>query len=221
MNTFFGFKGRIGRTQWWLGQLIGAVFYLGWISYAMRNMPDMVFTSDAKALSAPPEMFNPFESPAFLATAVGWTWVYLATTSKRLHDRGYSGVWASLGLLPMVTGVWMMNTCPLCTGDPFMFKVITMISLANYLIGPYLLVMCGFMPGDRGDNQYGPPPGSGSKDWNERSVSEGVMPQSGLAKLDDAYFDRYRETLAQRQPQQQSQVRPTMQPASGPIFGKR
>jgi uncharacterized membrane protein YhaH (DUF805 family) len=221
MHTFFSFRGRIGRTQWWLGQLIGFVFYIGWISYAMRNMGSMVFSSNPEELSAPQDIFDPFQSPTFLATAAGWVWIYMATTVKRLHDRGYAGGWACLGLLPMVTGVWMMNTCPLCTGDMFMFKVITMISLANYLIGPYLLVMCGMMAGDRGDNQYGPPPGSGSREWNERSVSDGVMPPSGLAKLDDAYFDRYRETLTQRQPQQQSSGASPMRPASGPIFGKR
>jgi uncharacterized membrane protein YhaH (DUF805 family) len=226
MRLFFSFKGRINRAQWFLGQLIGVVFFMGLVIYAARSLAiGGVFSSNVTGLKANPSsgMFDPLNTWPFLITAGLWCWIYLATTAKRLHDQGYNGLWATVGMLPVATGIWLMNTCPFCTGDAFLLKLAGFISLINYLAGPLMLIICGFMPGDPGTNAYGPPPGNEAAEWNERQVTDGVMPPSGLAKFDDAYFERYRQSmLALQAKAEHEKAAPVAREGdSKPTFGKR
>ena len=54
-------------------------------------------------------------------------WPALAVAIKRWHDRGKSGWWVLIGLIPIIGFFWV-------------------------------LIECGFLPGDEGPNEYGPDP---------------------------------------------------------------
>jgi uncharacterized membrane protein YhaH (DUF805 family) len=92
----------------------------------------------------------------------------------------------------------------------------------------WMLIECGFCSGDDGDNDYGPPSGSGHAAENfDREIS-GIKGAagSGLAKLDDEYFKNYAaQASAQPASSMQTAYRSSGPVAasgsSKPVFGRR
>jgi uncharacterized membrane protein YhaH (DUF805 family) len=105
---FFQFEGRINRAKYWLGLVL---------LWAVLSIAAIV------AIAVDSAAFWVLYS--ILAVAV--IWPYLAIAIKRWHDRGKSGWWVLIGLIPLIGGIWV-------------------------------LVECGFLPGDDGPNEYGPDP---------------------------------------------------------------
>ena len=104
----FKFDGRINRAKFWLGwAVIYAVFAVLWF---------LAFALESGVL------FGLFGLLGLLAI-----WPALAIQIKRWHDRGKSGWWVLIGLIPII-GFW------------------------------WVLIECGFLPGDVGPNEYGPDP---------------------------------------------------------------
>lgn len=100
MDLLFSFKGRIGRAQYWLGGLGVAVIF----SVAMGILVAM-FPPVQTAPGQPPDL-----PPALLvAMAIAYIpmlWVSFALTIKRGHDRGRSGWWQLLALVPLAN-IWL------------------------------------------------------------------------------------------------------------------
>ncbi|MFN3858854.1 MAG: AmpG family muropeptide MFS transporter [Caulobacter sp.] len=102
-QLLFGFKGRAERLQFWL-VLIGAacVFGLFWSLVYVRSPADP---------SAPPP---PRPPGAELLEAMPWliaaalVWPLVAIGVKRCHDRGRSGWWLLLALVPVVGWLWLI-----------------------------------------------------------------------------------------------------------------
>ena len=106
-GLLFGFEGRVGRGPFWLGQIV--VLLLVWLyaTYVDRLlaawMPGSIFMGSAVALI--------FALPII--------WVQMAITIKRCHDRGKTGFWTMLLLLPIVGQLWLLVDCGLLpAADP-------------------------------------------------------------------------------------------------------
>lgn len=102
-ELLFGFQGRVGRLQFWLvhvaSLLIAGLF---WGIVNLRPPPEA---------GAPPP---PPVAGAELLEIIPWlimaalVWPLLAISVKRLHDRGQSGWWMLLALVPGVGQVWQL-----------------------------------------------------------------------------------------------------------------
>lgn len=149
MNPFhlFGsFKGRIGRAKFWFGMLLLAIvspFSIGTV------------LSD-----------NPFEKALDLVkqlgfAGLGWSLLLLigvaALMTKRLHDRGRSGIYAALFYLPAAVAA-LLYVFP---NNQFAAEIVNwsswIIAFAG-TAGAWFLIQLGFFPGNDGANKYGPDP---------------------------------------------------------------
>ncbi len=131
MNMLFGFQGRIGRSSWWLAQLVAIpIVYLLGFGMLMGTAGVMEIDNTAVAQGDPsPAAGGSMFLIIVLAVIVG-IWINAASTVKRFHDRGKSGMWFFIVFIPFIGGFWQ-------------------------------LIECGFCTGDDGANDYGPPSGSG------------------------------------------------------------
>ncbi|CAA9556679.1 MAG: hypothetical protein AVDCRST_MAG73-3335 [uncultured Thermomicrobiales bacterium] len=94
VGKLFTFRGRIGRAAYWgLGILTGVVLAVAEV------VVDASGTNAAVALGG---------VVAYVLGAVIW----IASTVKRYHDRGKSGAWVFVVLIPLVGAVWsFVETC--------------------------------------------------------------------------------------------------------------
>jgi uncharacterized membrane protein YhaH (DUF805 family) len=103
-GLLFGFDGRIGRGLFWLIQL--PLVAIVW-AYAQHVDP----------LLARWFPYSVFEGLTFaLVLAAPLIWVQCAITFKRFHDRGKSGFWSLLLLIPVLGWAWVVVECGLLPG---------------------------------------------------------------------------------------------------------
>ncbi|GAB2642998.1 DUF805 domain-containing protein [Vibrio panuliri] len=136
-ELLFSFQGRIGRKVYWTWNLF---YYL------------MIFGFGIGINSL-------FPASAYLIFPVFLLFVLvpdLAITAKRWHDRGKSSWWLLLNI-PVVVGRMTVPTAdPGVPVDTTTLQMLT--SLAALVCGVWILIECGFMKGQSGNNQYGPEP---------------------------------------------------------------
>jgi len=106
-QILFSFEGRASRAHYWLYG-VGLAIAVGVVGGILTALLDEVGLFISLALYLP------------------LIWTGLAVSIKRWHDRGKSGWWIFISLVPMIGGLWH-------------------------------LVECGFLEGDAGPNEYGPP----------------------------------------------------------------
>jgi uncharacterized membrane protein YhaH (DUF805 family) len=96
------------------------------------------------------------------------------------------------------------------------------ISLVPFIGGIWQLIECGMLPGDDGDNDYGPPPGA-EKRMGELGREVSSMASGNLSKLDDNYLAEYARKIALEQANQQSANASNFGQNTNarPVFGKR
>ena len=99
-NYFFGWNGRIGRLQWWLGGLVQAV---------ILAMVAVLFVTGAGTKN----FFLVVFSIPLLFIAL---WFGVCLTIKRLHDHNKSGFWFFLYFIPIVGIIWQLIECGLLRG---------------------------------------------------------------------------------------------------------
>jgi uncharacterized membrane protein YhaH (DUF805 family) len=101
MKLFFSFKGRIGRQQFWLTQLGMTVIF----SLLFALVGAMMGPEKAAAGQTP-------SGPALAGLLVliplilMFLWASIALSVKRGHDRGRSGWWQFLALVPFAN-IWL------------------------------------------------------------------------------------------------------------------
>ena len=144
VRLFTSFEGRIGRLAFWLGLVTLATVS----PFTLRT----VLSSDplGTALRAVHEL---------VLVGLAWSVVLLlgiaAIMTKRLHDRGKSGLYAALFYLPALLGALTVFA-----GDQALVRDISRWStyIAGWLgaTGTWFLVDLGLFPGQRGANRYGP-----------------------------------------------------------------
>ena len=105
-SLLFSFRGRINRLPYWMVTLI----LIGWGSIFQQLMG-----------SYGPD--NPMTIGPGLVTIANFIivlWIGLSVQVKRWHDRGKSGWWALINLIPIIGQVWVFIECGVLrstTGD--------------------------------------------------------------------------------------------------------
>lgn len=103
LAEFFSFEGRIGRQQYWLRSLLiwGVNIVIAILAAIAQN------SNDAMAIVL---------SIVAIAFYLVVFWASLATIAKRLHDRGRSGWFMLISLIPLV-GIWLIVEVGFLRGD--------------------------------------------------------------------------------------------------------
>ena len=116
MDLLFGFSGRIGRAKWWLAGFVT----IGIWALIVAIFAGVVWTVEPSSDHAPGELSNGGLSLgiAILAGVLISTWINVAATVKRFHDRGKSGVWFCIVFVPFIGPVWQLVECGFLPGDP-------------------------------------------------------------------------------------------------------
>ncbi len=103
VQDLYSFDGRIGRQSYWLrGLLFWSFNILAAILFAVAG--------DAGSATIPLVLLA---SVAYIACFFG----SLATTVRRLHDRGRSGWFMLIALIPLV-GIWLIIEVGFLSGEP-------------------------------------------------------------------------------------------------------
>ena len=87
-NLLFEFRGRINRARFWIGALVLYAFQV------VLMIVTVILDSGAFAFFA------------WLVLVIT-IWPALAISVKRWHDRGKSGWWVLIGLIPIIGFIWM------------------------------------------------------------------------------------------------------------------
>ena len=166
--NMFNFSGRARRAEYWLYFLFLIVINSA-VSVAIPGLMLMqAFGWDMPGNEAAIEaLLTEFRGP--ILTASGGTFVVmlfgviipqLAVTVRRLHDTGRSGWWMFKPLLVCIVAVFGLFFAAMFSGGDSaagLMAVAVVIPLACYIW--YMVVMC--LPGDYGDNRFGPDPVEG------------------------------------------------------------
>lgn len=104
MSLFTSFEGRINRQKWWLGLI--ALVVVQWILMLILGV---VIGGGMMAGGDPanPEISMAALLPLIIVMLV-FLWPSLAIYTKRWHDRGKSGWWTLIILIPFIGGIWAL-----------------------------------------------------------------------------------------------------------------
>jgi len=108
MSVFTSFDGRIGRQTWWLGLI--ALVVLQWIVMFVLSLVfgfSMMGNMDANNPEAMGMAMGAMSVP-FIIVLLIFLWPGLALYAKRWHDRGKSGWWTLILLIPIIGGLWAL-----------------------------------------------------------------------------------------------------------------
>ena len=108
MSLFTSFEGRIGRQQWWLG--IIALIIIEWIVFMILGMifgGSMMTGMDPNNPEAAAQALGMMSVPMIIIFLI-FLWPSLALYAKRWHDRGKSGWWTLIILIPVIGGIWAL-----------------------------------------------------------------------------------------------------------------
>lgn len=164
-SEMLSLQGRISRGEWWL------------IAFGLSILSAVV-TFGAATVLIGAEKFGPglTDHPVYhqiqLAMTVILFWPILAASVKRAHDRGGPGflpfIYMAMNLAMAVIQVvrpalFEMAPTGVPTGEELAFAA---VALGGLVLGIWLLITLGFLPGKKGPNRYGPSPkGSGSREY--------------------------------------------------------
>lgn len=94
------FEGRIGRKEYWMNSLLLSAV----VMVPIGVLVGLVVAMDNDALTMT------ILSIAGLAM-LPLIWCSLALQVKRWHDRNKSGLWALIGIVPYIGGIWQFVEC--------------------------------------------------------------------------------------------------------------
>lgn len=147
MDFYFSAKGRVSRKDYWLrfvlpvlGVYIVAVLVIGGLAAVLGDAGAI-----ALLLAVP--------------VYVGVVWASICVAAKRFHDRNWSGWWVLYFILIGLGIVAVQYGAIFLFGDNPIGAILALVAgLASLGVGIWQLVLLGFLPGDKGPNQYGPDP---------------------------------------------------------------
>ena len=232
VSLLFSFKGRINRLQYWLGSIgisIG-LFVLTFVLSVTTGASLASAKDNPAALMAALASFGLLFGPVMIVAG----WCGLALQVKRFHDRGRSGLWTLLPLLPIilitiavVTGV--VNDRP----AEAVSREIGNYMLLLWAINLGFFIDLGCLPSKDGPNKDGNPPGSppssaprapsAAPNGNGAPASAASSLLSAQAAIDRAIAERARQP--QPAPGRAAAAAPRSSispaPAGAPAFGRR
>ncbi|NNG05085.1 MAG: DUF805 domain-containing protein [Inquilinus sp.] len=112
----FSFEGRIGRAAFWLKFILPytvittVLFFIGGI-LSMPTAGDPGYGATAEMGTGQLVM-----TVVFIAYSLAALWCSLAVYAKRWHDRGKSGWWTLIALVPIIGGFWLLIECGFLKG---------------------------------------------------------------------------------------------------------
>jgi len=119
MSLLFSFKGRIGRAKFWLANLVAYLLVALIVIIVMLIVPpEQLIITDPETGMETIDILNPIVLTAYLVLLVVTTWISLAIGTKRFHDRGKSGWWNLIALIPLIGGFWWLIELGCLRGDP-------------------------------------------------------------------------------------------------------
>ena len=180
--TFFSFYGRSNRMDLWL-----LVFALGLAQFAALVIFQMVITPlMLSTRSAAVQGGVGMAVGLFILLAP--LWPITAAAVRRSHDLNLSGWWyAALVLISGSLDTWArspMHQLTLAGGEPLELRNI--LSTGSWVIGLFVVLVLGFMPGRSADNRFGP--GSHSRHRNYRAAIA-AAPDAPVIREDPAAPD--------------------------------
>lgn len=97
LRYLLGFKGRASRAEWWTVSLAGVLPYI------------ILFL----VLRVLPNGYDPgiVISVLFAVVLLFMSYLSIACSVRRLHDRGKHGAWYFLNFLPLVGSMWLLIEC--------------------------------------------------------------------------------------------------------------
>jgi len=108
MSLFTSFEGRINRQKWWLGVI--ALMILQWIVLIVIAMifgGNMTAEMDPNNPAASAAAMGMMSTPMLIVILI-FLWPSLALYTKRWHDRGKSGWWTLILLIPLIGAIWAL-----------------------------------------------------------------------------------------------------------------
>ena len=143
LSTFLSFRGRIGRGRFLFGLAVLAALSPFSISTIMSSNPLSELLTVIRRTG-----------PVGLGWSLALLYVLAALMTKRLHDRGKSGLYAALFYLPAALQIarFFLGHMP-----EFARIASTSLVIAPWLgaTGLWFLIELGFYKGQRGPNTYG------------------------------------------------------------------
>lgn len=147
MDFYFSAKGRVSRKDYWLrfvlpliGVYIVAVVVIGGLAVALGEAGAFTLI---------------LAIPVYIAIV----WASICVAAKRFHDRNWSGWWVLYFILISLAITVVQYGAMYLLGAEGLGSIIAMIcGLASIAVAIWQLVLLGFLPGDKGPNQYGSDP---------------------------------------------------------------
>jgi uncharacterized membrane protein YhaH (DUF805 family) len=107
LADLFGASGRIGRSSWWLGQVVciaaTLIAFTPFFTATRQNGAELSLSTASWMI-------------LILGAATAFV-VNFCTTVKRFHDRGKSGWWFLITFVPFVGTPWVLVECGMLPGD--------------------------------------------------------------------------------------------------------
>lgn len=239
VSLLFSFKGRVNRTQYWLGTI--GVNVANWILMVVLSSAATATAVQAKNAAAALAALGS-QLALVMPVSMAAAWIAMALQVKRFHDRGQSGWWAMLPMAPVLFVVMNVGTAIAEQWSPErLVGSMGLPLMAFLLICVGMFVNLGCLPGTQGQNKYGDPPGGGSGGvyMPTKPAAPSSAPNTNAAAasslfgasaaIDRAIAEKSRAAAPQPQTQMQApRPRPapaaaTLQPApaGAPSFGRR
>ncbi len=140
VSLFFTFQGRIGRRAWWIGFVlihIGIASFNFWLSKLMND--------DAPFLDGTwPNLVRLLGDRSGWITAVVFLVPQIAINTKRFHDRGLSGWWWLVFIIPFLVATGI-SISPL-GGEDFPSPLAGWSQLICGIAALWVFVQLGFLP---------------------------------------------------------------------------
>ena len=121
IDLLFSFEGRIGRGKYWLGVLLAVLLLVIAMVPLIVIVPwDQVMVAGAEGQPTLDYMHSamlPFWIGYLFLMVIGY-WMSIAISIKRFHDRGKSGWWYLILLIPYIGPIWGLIELGFLRGDP-------------------------------------------------------------------------------------------------------
>jgi len=154
----FGFSGRINRAKWWLLLLIqigfAFAYYTAAFMLAGTSALSVMTAGSAEGAAAGAGGSILLFVLLSIAYSVLMFVVWLAVTTKRLHDREKSGAW----ILLFAIGPWLCYGVALVASLDRAGGLGGIFALAGFGIALWAFVELGCLRGTVGPNRFGPDP---------------------------------------------------------------
>lgn len=114
MQSLFSFSGRLNRAKFWLILIAtDIVMFVVFAVLVAMGGGSMEMAADGSMPTLGGGIVG--NIVAVLVWAAG-VWIGLATGVKRFHDRGKTGWWVLIVLVPVIGGLWYLIECGFLRG---------------------------------------------------------------------------------------------------------